>query len=597
MAEPIRHARRALIWLFVLTVALGGALVAGVATGQTAATPKLALDLEGGTQMILAPRVDGGEAITQEQLEQAVQIIRQRVDGSGVSEAEITTQGGSNIVVSLPGTPDNRTRELIQASANMEFRPVIMGGSYGPTPEDQRATDEELPKPTGEPESASDTNWVSPELYREFEAYDCETAIQERAIEPAPEGEPTVACDPAYQAKYILGPVEVDGDTIADASHGQVRNAQGYVSGGWAVNIEFNSEGTRQFRDVTERLTALQGAQNQFAILLDGVIVSAPASNVVIPDGRAQITGNFTEETAAKLAEQLKYGALPISFDIQSEQQISATLGADQLKMGMIAGVIGLILVAVYSLFQYRTLGLVTLASLVVAGILTYLALVLLGWAQNYRLSLAGIAGIIVAIGLTADSFIVYFERIRDELRDGRNLVAAVEAGWLRARRTILASKAVNLLAAVVLYVMAVGSVRGFAFTLGLTAIADLVVVFLFTHPVLQVLARTRFFGQGHPASGLDPRTLGVAAFYRGAGQVRPVLPASPDVAAGKKKAKRQSDAEAERRMTIAERRRLAAERADEGSRPDGADDVEAAVSGDTRADAGRTGGKGADDA
>ena len=229
----------------------------------------------------------------------------------------------------------------------------------------------------------------------------------------------------------------------------------------------------------------------------------------------------LTEEQAKFLAEQLKYGALPMSFEIQSEQQISATLGADQLRMGIIAGIIGLVLVCVYSLFQYRLLGLVTISSLVVAGVLTWLAITLLGWSANYRLSLAGVAGLIVAIGQTADSFIVYFERIRDEIRSGRSIPAAVDHGWQRARQTVLASKAVNLLAAAVLYFVAVGNVRGFAFTLGLTAIADLLVVFLFTHPVMVMLARTRYFGGGGKHSGLSPEALDAVPLYRGAGRLR----------------------------------------------------------------------------
>ena len=187
--------------------------------------------------------------------------------------------------------------------------------------------------------------------------------------------------------------------------------------------------------------------------------------------------------------------------------------------MGLLTGLIGLLLVFVYSLFQYRLLGFVTMMSLVVAGIISYEAIALLGWALNYRLSLAGVAGLIVAIGATADSFIVYFERIRDEIRAGRTIPSAVNHGWQRASRTILASKAVNLLAAVVLYVVSVGSVKGFAFTLGLTAIADLVVVYLFTHPMLTLLSNTRYFGEGHRHSGLSPESLGATPLYRGAGR------------------------------------------------------------------------------
>ena len=233
----------------------------------------------------------------------------------------------------------------------------------------------------------------------------------------------------------------------------------------------------------------------------------------------------------------------------------------------MLAGLIGLGLVVIYSLFQYRALGLVTILSLVIAGVITYLAIVLLGWAENYRLSLAGVAGIIVAIGQTADSFIVYFERVRDELRDGRGLIAAVENGWAAAKRTILASKAVNLLAAVVLYFVSVGNVKGFAFTLGLTAVADLIVVFMFTHPTLQLLARTKFFGEGHRFSGLDPVQLGAIPLYRGAGRFR-TPEETLEVAKGKNA---RAAGEAERRQTIAERRLAAKEAELVGSRGAGA--------------------------
>ncbi|MBD7994276.1 protein translocase subunit SecD [Arthrobacter sp. Sa2CUA1] len=577
-------AKKTLIWLGVIFAALALLLGGGSMMSNASWAPKLALDLEGGTQMILSPKVQGGSSeISQEQLDQAVEIIRQRVDGSGVSEAEITTQSGRNVVVSLPGTPSAETRALIQASAAMEFRAVILGGA-GQAPAAETPTpDDQLPQPTAEPENGSDFNWVTPELYKEFETTNClDPATLEASIEPAPADQPMVACEPETAGKYILGPVEVPGALLEDASFGLSQTGQGQSLNQWAVNLDFNGEGTEKFREVSERLVAFgQGtSQNQFAIVLDGQIISAPSMNVPITDGNAQITGSYTQESAKALSEQLKYGALPISFEIQSEQQVSATLGADQLRMGLIAGVIGLILVAVYSLFQYRALGFVTIASLVVAGVLTYLAIAILGWSHNYRLSLAGVAGLIVAIGLTADSFIVYFERIRDELRDGRGLVSAVDTGWKRAKRTVLASKAVNLLAAVVLYFVAVGNVRGFAFTLGLTAIADLIVVFMFTHPVMVLLAKTRFFGQGHKWSGLDATRLGAVPVYRGAGRLRE--PAMAGAGAGVAGGNTQADGgqgtgplgswkpvpaknkgaakEAERRMTIAERRQAAAE-------------------------------------
>lgn len=552
---PIKQARKSLLWLGVIFLISAAILITGVLSGKAAWSPKLALDLEGGTQMILAPRVQGGAAATQEQLDQAVEIIRQRVDGTGVSEAEITTQSGRNVVVSMPGVPDARTRELIQASANMEFRPVILAGPFTAVPEADRLPTADLPKPTAKPENASDTNWIDAKLYKAFEAYDCPAELGQGAEETHDPAKPMISCDPDVGAKYILGPVEVPGADISDASFGMSRGQQGAVTGQWGVNIEFNAAGKKSFAEVTQRLVTLQGSQNQFAIVLDGTVISAPTTNSVIPDGRAEITGNFTEQSAKALADQLKFGALPISFEIQSEQQISATLGADQLRSGLIAGLIGLLLVAIYSIFQYRLLGIVTIVSLLVSGLLTYLALVLLGWSMNYRLSLAGVAGLIVSIGLIADSFIVYFERIRDELRDGRPLPSAVEIGWKRAKRTILAAKAVNILAAIVLYIVAVGNVRGFAFTLGLTAVVDIIVVYLLTHPILQIISKTKFFGEGHRFSGLDPSLLGVVPLYQGAGKIRS-FSTEAEAARGKKNAKAAS--EAERRQTIAERRKAA---------------------------------------
>ncbi len=557
----VSTAKRGLVALAVLTIALAGILIYGVTTDRTGWDPKLALDLEGGTQMVLSPELQeaqDGQEITQEQLDQAVEIIRQRVDGTGVSEAEISTQSGSNIVVSMPGVPSSETRDLIQTSAQMAFRPVITTAEGTPTPEEQRTPVEDIPEPDAEPTDSSDPNWVTPELVKEFESLDCAAQRPQEERKAQDPEKAVVACDPANNAKYILGPLEIPGTDIDDASYGMANNQQGMSTGQYAVNLQFNSEGTETFKELSERLYQIGQAQqgdprSQFAILLDGTVISAPSMNAVINDGSAQITGSFTEEDARFLSEQLKYGALPVSFSIESEQQISATLGSNQLRMGIIAGLVGLALVCVYSMFQYRWLGLVTISSLLVAGLITYFAITLLGWSANYRLSLAGVAGLIVAIGQTADSFIVYFERIRDEIRAGRSIPAAVDHGWKRARQTVLAAKAVNLLAAVVLYFVAVGNVRGFAFTLGLTAIADLLVVFLFTHPVMVLLTRTKYFGGGAKNSGLDPEALDAVPFYRGAGRVR-----SPEDSDG---------------LTIAERRRRqkAAETPGDGA-ADGAD-------------------------
>ncbi|MGJ9371652.1 protein translocase subunit SecD [Nesterenkonia sp. CF4.4] len=546
---PVAKARGALIALLVLILGMGGLLAFAVQDDRAQWAPLLALDLEGGTQMVLSPQVEGGEEIDAEQLEQAVEIIRQRVDGSGVTESEIATQGAENVVVGMPGVPDQETRELIQASANMEFRPVIqveqdldflqetLLDDEDLTEEEAEALEEELSateeegedepaaqpedfeEPTAEPENGSDPNWITPEVAADFANFTCSTEISLEERAEAADDEPLIACDPASGVKYLLGPVEVPGTNIADSSFGLEQSPSGQSTGRWAVTINFDAEGTDSFRDTTTRLVNLEAPRNQFAIMLDGQVISAPTTQAAIVDGRPQITGDFTEEEARGLSEQLRYGSLPISFEIESEQQISATLGEEQLRLGLLAGIIGLVLVAGYALFQYRALGLVTIASLVVAGVMTWWAIALLGWSDGYRLSLAGIAGLIVSIGLTADSFIVYFERIKDELREGRSLPGAVEAGWARARRTILASKAVNIIASVVLYLVAVGNVRGFAFTLGLTAIIDIILVFLFTHPLMQLIARKKFFAAGKRFSGLSEKELGVDVLYRGRGR------------------------------------------------------------------------------
>ena len=558
-STPVRKAARSLAWLGAIIALLAGLVGAGVAWWGWSLAPKLALDLEGGTQIILAPLVSEGAQVTGEQLDQAVAIIRQRVDATGVSEAEISTLG-TNIVVALPGDPDQATLDRIQASAKLEFRAVLFTGSPSPSTigEEGDGTDGEgtdgsdaaTPTPTPSssstpsiaPTDGSDLNWITPELQQQFDAFDCATLSTAQTNVADPD-QPLITCEADNSIKYILGPVELGGETISDAVGAPVQSSTGVNTGQWGVNIVFNDEGTRIFDSVTKRLVALTGVRNQFAIVLDGKVISAPRTISAITDGRPQITGGFTQESAATLADQLKFGALPISFQVQSSERIDATLGESQLNAGLLAGLIGLILVVVYSLFQYRALASVTIASLLAAGVITYLVLVVLGSHYNYRLSLAGVAGLIIAIGMTVDSFIVYFERVRDELRDGRSLGGAVEAGWKRALRTIYAAKGVNLLSAVVLYIFAVGNVRGFAFTLGITVLIDVLVVVLFTHPMLQLLASTRFFSSGHPLSGLDPEALG--AVYRGRAEFR----------ISKEARRAGASREAARRQTIAERK------------------------------------------
>lgn len=553
-STPVRHAWRALLALLIIVAVLGGINALGVYVFQKSSwTPELALDLQGGTQIVLQASSPDGVAPTQEQMDQAAAIIRQRVDASGVGEADITTQAGNQIVVQIPGQADDETRARIEASAQLQLRSVL----FVDTPatsfigEDGNQTPYPSPDPTLEstptatPTDGSDMNWITPRLQAEFRAYDCADPANEPANEP--KDQPLITCEADGTAKYILGPVELDGSAIDDASFGQ--NAQ---NGQWEVQLTFDADGTKQFATVSTRLFGLEAPRNQFAFVLDGDVISAPRMNAVITDGRPSISGSFTQDSARVLADQLKYGALPLSFEVVSSNTISATLGDQQLQIGLIAGLIGLALVALYSLITYRALGFVIIASLMAMAVITYLAICILAWRMGFRLSLAGVAGIIVSIGFTADSFIVYFERIRDELRDGKSITGAVEDGWDRAKRTIYISKSVNVLAAVVLYILADATVKGFAFTLGLTTVIDVLIFVVFTHPVMQLLARTRFFGNGHPLSGMDPEALG--AVYRGRAQFRAPVAATAKGQAARRAGK--SRGEAERRQTIAERKR-----------------------------------------
>ncbi len=552
-----QSAKRKLTWVAGIAAFFAGLLIWGSASGQVGAslTPELALDLQGGTQIILTPTISDGSSATLEQLNQAATIIRQRVDGSGVAEATVTVQGEQNIVVAIPGTPSETTLQLIKASALLEFRPVITFAANTPVTESAVVDYESLnDTPATTPVNASDAAWVTERVQAQFENLDCTKAFREAGQVDDP-AKPLVTCDETLIYKYVLGPVEVQGLNISDAFAGTITTTTGASTNDWAVNLEFDATGTEAFGAVTSRLFGLPSPQNQFAITLDGVVITAPSTNAVITNGRAQITGNFTQETATVLADQLKYGALPIGFEVQSQENISATLGDESLRAGLIAGLIGLIIVVVYMTFTYRGLASVVLGSLIVVALLVYLAIAFLSWRQGYRLSLAGVAGLIVSVGITADSFIVYFERIRDELRDGKSLEVAVEAGWKRAFRTILVSDAVSFTAAVTLYLLTSSSVRGFAFTLGLTTIIDLLVVALFTHPMVQLLARNKFFASGHKWSGFDLSA--AKASYRGRGEFRIASGVAEDKVLKASK-------EAQKRQTIAERKAAAAKGSDE---------------------------------
>lgn len=560
-AGAIKPTRR-LITLVLLLVALVASLVAGsFAAGKSRLLPEFALDLEGGTQIILTPTTTDGSEITQNDVDQAIEIIRQRVDASGVAEAEITSQGGRNIVVGLPGTPSKETLDLVRTSAVLRMRPVLQTAdpgvltratyeasvATGTDAEEATGTEESSPSetpsaqpefteaelqdaafkvadadgngelsntPATEPADASDTAWITEQVV--FDALTTDCSAQQTRTGEDDATQPLVACDTTEGVKkYILGPAEIEGTQITQASSGfdQQYNR-------WVVNMDFNSEGAKIFADVTGRLASLESPRNQFAIVLDGQVVSAPSNDNAIAGGSAQIFGpGLNAQTTKVLANQLNFGSLPLHFEVQSEEQISATLGSESLSSGLIAGLIGMILVVLYLLWQYHGLGVVAAGSVLLATGISYLLVCLLSWTMGYRLSMAGVVGLIISIGVTADSFIVFFERIRDEIREGRTLKSAVSHGWHRAKRTIIVADAVNLVCALVLYFLAVGSVRGFAFTLGLTTVIDLVVVMMFTYPLMVVLTRTKFFGEGRRFSGMDAAALGREPSYRGAGR------------------------------------------------------------------------------
>lgn len=636
MASHKRRPVRALVTLTVAILAACAALAIGHFVKGVSPYPDLALDLKGGTQLILTPTPtsEGQREITEEDITQAISIIRNRIDASGVSESEISSMGSSNIMVSIPGTPSQEQLDLIRSSSQMNFRPVLRIGPAQDTLRNQQQPQVDNPQsgeqsgaqsgeqsgaqsgeqsgaaaadtaqsgvhstvldeatargaadedgdgvlsdtPAKTPENASDLAWITEQVNYDFLTLDCSASADVKRVE-GPADKPYAGCDDSGQIKYILGPVAVPGSDLTSATAAIARNNNGQSTGQWIVSLQFNHDGAEKFKDTSTILygyhdsdpqgSSFRGSpdRNSFAVVLDGTVITAPSMQAIITNGEAQISGNFTAQSATALANQLQFGSLPLNFEVESEQQISATIGTDHLTIGLWAALIGFLLVIFYLIWQYRGLAIISAGSLVIASVITYLVITLLSWAMGYRLSLAGVAGLIMAIGVTTDSFIVYFERVRDEVRDGRPLRAAVEEGWDRAKRTILVSDAVNLVAAVVLYLLAVGGVQGFAFTLGITTVIDIAVIFLFTHPMMELLIRTRFFGEGHKLSGLDPEHLGAknSLVYAGRGRV---------VVRGESTATKDKDDEAGDGLSIAERRRaarLAAAKAEEETADD----------------------------
>ncbi|MFJ4084480.1 protein translocase subunit SecD [Streptomyces iakyrus] len=553
---------RSLALILIAIAALTGGMFA---SGHT--KPRLGIDLAGGTSITLraVPEAGNEAAINKTNMDTAVSIMERRVNGLGVSESEVQTQGRENIIVNIPkGTNSEQARKQVGTTAKLYFRPVIATevaggpGTASPSPSPTGSpTDKPSGKATDKPEATDKGSSASPSASPSTQGRAVTDALKADATpsasasdkgdkaSPSPSGsggtaegdanalqakyakldctdektrssvgdgvkasEPTLACGKNAQGqwqKYILGPAEVDGTDVDKAQ--AVLNTQ--TGAGWTVTMDFTDGGAKKFADITGKLAQNQSPQNQFAIVLDGDVVSDPYVRQALTGGNAEISGNFNQQSAQDLSNMLSYGALPLTFKVDSMTTVTAALGGDQLHAGLIAGAIGLALVVIYLLAYYRGLSFIAILSLLVSAALTYTLMSLLGPAIGFALNLPAVCGAIVAIGITADSFIVYFERVRDEIREGRSLRPAVERAWPRARRTILVSDFVSFLAAAVLFIVTVGKVQGFAFTLGLTTLLDVVVVFLFTKPLLTLMARRPFFANGHKWSGLDPKSLG----------------------------------------------------------------------------------------
>ncbi|MFC8529385.1 protein translocase subunit SecD [Nocardia sp. NPDC057227] len=549
-----------LLGLFVALLALIYALV--FFTGDKSPTPKLGIDLQGGTRVTLTARTPDGSRPSQDSLKQAQSIIENRVNGLGVSGSEVVIDGDT-IVITVPGEDGQQARTLA-TTAKLYVRPVLTavpaagrntaqtpaapapapapegaapapapdGAAPAPAPEIAPAPQPRLfpaqvppepappieqvppgepvpappadqtPTPTPEP---SPGNLTPAEQARaeiaEAKAtrQSTDQAVQQLALatldctEPDPlrgnddPNLPLVACASDGTEVYLLDKSRIDGQDIADASSGLNQQQARHE-----VYLEFKSGGSDEWAALTGEYV-----QKRVAFVLDSQVVSAPVvQQGPQQGGRTQISGNFTAASAKELANTLKYGSLPLSFETSEAQTVSATLGLASLRAGLLAGAIGLAVVLLYCFAYYRMLGLLTALSLIASGFAVYGIMVLLGRWIGFTLDLAGVAGLIIGIGMTADSFVVFFERIKDEIREGRSFRSAVPRGWQRAKRTILSGNAVSFIAAAVLYILAAGQVRGFAFTLGLTTILDVVVVFLVTAPLVLLASRTAFWSK-----------------------------------------------------------------------------------------------------
>ncbi|MFC9871939.1 protein translocase subunit SecD [Nocardia salmonicida] len=516
-------------------------------TGDHSPSAKLGIDLQGGTRVTLTARTPDGNKPSQDSLKKAQEIIESRVNGLGVSGSEVVIDG-DNLVITVPGEDSQQARALA-TTAKLYIRPVLFAtepqaggaappatgtappggtvppaatetpapvpgestapaegatppaeGATTPTPQSRVFPAQAPPTPTPPPGGLTAQQQQAKEIAdAKALRQSTDQQVQQVAVaamdctKPDPltgnddPALPLVTCSQDGTEVFLLGPSRIDGQEIADATSGL--NSQ---QARHEVNLEFKSSGA----DAWSKLTG-EYVNKRVAFVLDSKVVSAPqVQQGPQLGGRTSISGSFTADSAEELANTLKYGSLPLSFQTSEAETVSATLGLSSLKAGLLAGAVGLIAVLLYCLLVYRMLGLLAGFSLIAAGVAVYGIIVLLGRWIGFTLDLAGIAGLIIGIGLTADSFVVFFERIKDEMREGRSFRSAVPRGWQRAQRTNLSGKTVSLIASVVLYLLAAGQVKGFAFTLGVTTVLDVIVLYLVTAPLLMLAARSPFWAK-----------------------------------------------------------------------------------------------------
>jgi preprotein translocase subunit SecD len=446
--------------------------------------PRLGLDLKGGSSVTFVPTNPRGGEPTAEQLNTTVDIIRNRVNSKGVAESEVNLEGG-NIVVSIPDVPNpDDVIAAVGTTAQLQFRPV----TEIVAPSD--------PKYKQDPFKAVDC--TQPETYTASDNPDKEVVLCAR--DEAGQLRPN-----ASSPKLLLGKVALGGTDISSARPQLATTGQGGVTTGqWETQLNFNGRGGDRFRDLTGKAACNPDGdpKRNIAITLDAVVINYPpvASDVQcnqgISGGSAVITGQ-TQAEAQNLAPLISSGALPLKLDPESRTTVSATLGADSLHAGLVGGAVGLGLVFLYVLLYYRGLGLVIWVGLVIAAALNVGIVIVMGDLMGFTLTLAGIAGLIVAIGISADTYVVFFERLKDEVRDGKTLRTSVDRGWQRSFHTLVSANAVSFAAALILYLLAIGPVRGFAFTLGLATLIDFFAAWFFARPAVSLLTRTRLFQEG----------------------------------------------------------------------------------------------------